>query len=380
MNFRMWIAVLGLLLLASDGMALVPERRRDFDDRTPNEYLIVPAVASIPGVGTFIGVISSFSNLGDTGIDLGAVVAESIDGSDINITAIAFRELPLGIPGLTVDVQWADISLGNLDVYLPGRDSPNFTIPITAEFQFVLLQPTLRLFERRFRLVYSLGFLDGFDFNDEGNEIPFAQHTLSWSAELDLTDDVVDPRLGVRLGFGSTLTPPDSSFLGRNTETDSAFSLEEGVQLRQTSLTFYIPVSERINLAWNNLFFETSGGGEGGTGGDIIAGGSPPLRGFPADRWRDRFAVFHGFELRYSIPFGIDLDFLLARGVLEEIQAAVFYEVGQVSPRNDSSLYEDMHDSYGVGIRLLLQAIVLRFDLAIGSEGPQTHLTIGHAF
>ena len=62
-----------------------------------------------------------------------------------------------------------------------------------------------------------------------------------------------------------------------------------------------------------------------------IAGGSPPLRGYPLNRWRDRFGVFHGLDLRYNIPLGKVLDFFLARGVIEYIQLAAFYEVGQVA-------------------------------------------------
>jgi hypothetical protein len=376
---RVLVAAAVLLSLASQVRAIIPERRRSFAERTPNEYLLVPAVASIPGIGTFVGVIASSSNLGGTGIDVGAVVAESIDGSDIGIQAVAIRDMPLLGSALTLDFQVADIELGNLDVYLPGRDSPNFTIPVSAEFRFYLVRPNLRLFERRFSLSYSLGFLDGFDLDDEGNEIAFAQHTLSWSAELDLTDDVVDPRVGVRLGFASTLPPPDSSFLGEDTETESAFSSEEDIQFRTTVLTFYIPFGRRVNLAWNNQFFEARGREDDPTLG-VVAGGSPPLRGYPEGRWSDRFGVFHGFDLRYNFPFGTTLDFILARGVLEDLQLAAFYEVGQVSPKNDSSLYEDMHASYGVGFRVLLQAIVLRLDWAFSDEGPQTHLTIGHAF
>lgn len=376
---RILAAALAIILLSAQASAIVPERRRSFAERGANEYLIVPAVASIPGIGTFVGVITSASNLGGTGIDAAAIVAESIDGSDIGITAVAFRELPLIFPGLTLDVQWADIELGNLDVFLPGRNSPNFTIPVTAEFQFYLVRPTLRLFERRFNLVYSLGFSEGFDFDENGNEIPFAQHSLSWGVELDLTDDVVDPRKGVRLGFSATLPPPDSSFLGDNTETESAFAGQAGIELRSSSLTFYIPFSRRVNLAWNNQFFEARGGEDDPEQG-IISGGSPPLRGFPANRWRDRFGVFHGFDLRYNFPFGSVLDFFLVQGVLEDIQLAAFYEVGQVAPANTGALYDDMHESYGVGVRMLLQAIVLRLDLALGSEGPQTHLTIGQPF
>ena len=100
----------------------------------------------------------------------------------------------------------------------------------------------------------------------------------------------------------------------------------------------------------------------------------------PVNRWRDRYGVFHGLDLRFNIPMGIELDFVLARGVVEDLQLAVFYEVGQVAASDNSTLYDELHHSYGFGARILLEAIVLRLDLAFSDEGPQTHLTVGHAF
>ena len=195
---------------------------------------------------------------------------------------------------------------------------------------------------------------------------------------LDLTDDVVDPRRGLRFDFDTGVAAPDSTLLGRDSEFKSAFD-QGDIRNRRYGLSFYFPIGDQFNLAWNNQFFEARGGeGEGVQG--AISGGSPPLRGYPAGRWSDRFGVFHGLDLRFNIPVGLVLDFALARGVVEDLQLAAFYEVGQVSPLNNTSLYEDMHESYGFGARILLEAIVLRLDLAFSDEGPQTHLTLGHAF
>ena len=150
------VTMLLLGLLPGGAGVFPPERRRDFDERRPNEYLIIPAVASLPGIGIFVGVLSSFSNIGDTGIDAAAAVAESIDETDISVRVAALREVPIYRPALTFDYQYADIKLGNFQAYLPGRDSPNFTIPITAEFDVQIVRPTLRLFERLHSLCVHL--------------------------------------------------------------------------------------------------------------------------------------------------------------------------------------------------------------------------------
>lgn len=372
-------ALAALLLLAclpGAAQALVPERRRSFEDRAPNEYLLVPAVASLPGIGVFVGVIASGSNLLDTGIDVGATAAKSVDNTDISVQAVALQGVPTGIPAFTIDYQYAHIRLGNFEVYLPGRDSPNFTIPITARFDFQLVRPTLRFWERRIELSYGLGFFKGFDLDTSGNEQPLGQHSANGTLRLDFTDDVVDPRKGVRLYYRTTLDAPEHSILGDNEGTSQTFGGDD-VKVHNYDVAIYVPLSEHLFLAWDNQFFEARGREDSS---EVVQGGSPPLRGYPAGRWSDRYGVFSGVELRYLQPLGLHLDIILAHGVVQALEYAVFYEAGQVSPENNHLLYEDVHTSYGFGMRVLFEAIVLRFDLANSDEGVQTHLTVGHAF
>ncbi|MCH8883139.1 MAG: hypothetical protein IIA41_06530 [SAR324 cluster bacterium] len=373
----MAVAVTAVSLATGSASAFPPERRRDFGERRPNEYLIIPAVASIPGIGVFVGVISTFSNVGDSGIDLAATLAESIDDTDISVQAFAIREIPLLIPGLTLDYIYANINLGNFQTFLPGRDSPNFTIPITAQFHVQVLEPALRLFKRRFNLIYSLSFFDGFGFDEEGNEFPFRDHDAAGTVLLDLTDDVVDPRAGTRLRYTTTLDAPSRSILGSDKGPDNLLGQDDELTIENYEWVFYIPLSQRLVLVWDNQYFQAKGKEDSG---EVVAGGSLPLRGYPANRWRDRFGVFHALEFRYTDPSQIRLDFFLARGILEGIQYALFYEVGQVSPESGGLLYEDMKVSYGAGIRALFDAIVLRLDVATSDEGPQTHLTIDQPF
>ncbi|MCH7478936.1 MAG: hypothetical protein IIA14_12665, partial [SAR324 cluster bacterium] len=157
-----------LVFLSTPSDAEVAERRRLFKERRENVYLIIPAVASLPGIGVFVGVISSFSNMGGTGIDAAFTVAESVEGSDISAKALAVREIPLFLPGLSLEYQVADIKFGNFTTFLPGRNSPNFTIPFTGEFDVRVLAPSLRLFERRLNLTYRLAFFEGFSVTDDG--------------------------------------------------------------------------------------------------------------------------------------------------------------------------------------------------------------------
>lgn len=369
--------VMCMIVLAATAQGFPPERRRSYEDRAPNEYLIIPAVASIPGVGVFVALISSASNLGDTGIDLAATLAQSIDDSDIEIQAFAFQNLPTGLSFLKVDYWYAHLNIGNLEVYVPGRNSPDFTIPITAEFDYQLIMPTLEFFEQRLNFAYMLSYFEGFDFDADGNEIPFAQHGASFIFSADLTDDVIDPREGLRVSYSTTLPAPSKSLFGEDSGGSSAFGGSDSLRVQQLGVTFYAPLAEQLFLAWHTIYSRADGGEDSA---DIIPGGSPPLRGYPQGRWSDRFGFFTAVEVRYGIPIGKMLDFYLVHGVLDSVQLAVFYEVGQVSPSNNSLLFKELHHSYGGGVRALFDAIVLRLDLATSDEGVQSHLTIGHAF
>ena len=374
---RKGLLVLLMVSLAGKAWALVPERRRDFDERRPNEYLILPAVASLPGIGIFVGVLSSFSNIAGSGIDAAVAVAESVDETDISVRVAALRDVPLPLPGMTFDYQYGNIKLGNFQTFLPGRDSPNFTIPITAEFDFQLIRPTIRLFERRFNLTYTLSYFKGFGFDEDGNEFPFSDHNASGALFLDFTDDVVDPHVGVRLTYETTLAAPKESILGTSKNTGNIFGDDQEITVESYEVGIFIPQSEQVVWVWNNRYFQATGREESDV---VISGGSPPLRGYPDGRWRDRYGVFSALEWRYTTETRVELDFILARGIVQGLQYALFYEVGQVSPTPGKLLYEDMHQTYGAGVRALFDAIILRLDVAQSDEGTQVHLTIGQPF
>jgi len=379
-----WSGALAVVLLALllPGLAraqIFPERRRDYDARPPNEYLIIPAVASLPGFGVFVGVIASGSNLFDTGMNVGAGGAESISGSDIHLQAIAFQEIPIWERTLTFDYQLADIKLGNLQGRAPGRNAPNFTYPITQEFFFQLVRPTLRLWERRITVAYSLGYVNGFTVDENGNEITSRNHASSASFALDFTDDVVNPVKGMRFSYQTSLTPPTSSFFGTNSGNARNLLASSGANItrEQYEMTGYVPVLERWDLVGNVQYFQAVGDSNSA----VVTGGSLQLRGYPGGRWSDRYGVTGAFEARYTIPMFRRLEIpYLAHGIIEGLQLAAFYEQGQVSPTRDNSLFTSMHSDYGGGVRLILKSIVVRFDVALSDETTTTALTINQPF
>jgi hypothetical protein len=58
-----------------------------------------------------------------------------------------------------------------------------------------------------------------------------------------------------------------------------------------------------------------------------------------------------------------------------------FGEVGRVAPSwSISSLHENMKYDGGVGIRAMVNHVVVRIDFAMGPEGFATQMFVGHPF
>lgn len=366
-----------LVISGQDAFCLIPDRRRSFDERRENVYMIIPAVASLPGAGVFAGVLGSFSNINGSGIDAAFTEAETINAeSDIHLRAYALRELPLLIPGLTFEYWFGDIKFDDYNTYLPGRNSPNFTIPYKGEFDYYLLHPVWRLFDRRLNFSYYLIYFKGFSVNEDGYEEEVGQHSARGEFLLDLTDDVVDPRTGIRIRYGYSIEAPAKSILGENSGS-TADDDREVVTSRGIDLSLYFPISDQFTLVYYHQQFEAKGREDSD---EIVSGGNLQLRGYPGGRWSDRFGMTNTFEGRYTIPSNTELDIYLISGILEGIQLAAFYETGQVSPEKNDDLTKDLHQSYGFGVRALIEAIVFRLDIAFSDEGAETHLTIDQPF
>lgn len=110
-------------------------------------------------------------------------------------------------------------------------------------------------------------------------------------------------------------------------------------------------------------------------------GGPNRLRSYPISRFHDKYAFFAGLEYRmYFWERITPFNFILEKGIFRAAQLAWFYEIGQVSPENDSSLYKNFKYSAGVGFRLVFSSVLLRADYATGAEGAETTVFIGYGF
>ena len=84
-------------------------------------------------------------------------------------------------------------------------------------------------------------------------------------------------------------------------------------------------------------------------------GGGSTLRGYPDFRFRDRNRLLMNAELRWTPARFMDM--------------AVFYDTGKVSSRREDLDFQDLQESYGIGMRFIgLQGYVLRLEVAHSRE------------
>jgi hemolysin activation/secretion protein len=84
-------------------------------------------------------------------------------------------------------------------------------------------------------------------------------------------------------------------------------------------------------------------------------GGGKTLRGYPDFRFRDRHRMVMNAELRWTPARFLDM--------------AVFYDTGKVAARKGDINFEDLEDSYGIGMRFIgLKGYAFRVEVAHSRE------------
>jgi len=397
------IAIL-LVLFSSLSHADVVERRKDQFGRDFG-YYFYPIAGEIPGLGKATGFGASLLNMAHGDTDFTGYYVRG----DFKATGAALLDYHVLPQRLIFDVGYNDYMVA-ATAYSRGinSDSADVIYP-KVEGAYVLGQMTLTFDQRRYELFGRIlsgrnRLLEVLDKNSlafPGVDKAWKYNTsYSLGGSLDFTDDRIDPRKGVRLEVSSRL-PSD-----QQADYSEYF-------VNDYNLTTYLPMQKWDTLVFN-LFYSHALVTRKGLADDILLrqryglgcasgdaacaaaedklingllannrygtasalGGTQRLRAYDNGRYFAGQALFYGVEYRWNLtdertPFNI----LVARGVRTGIQLAVFAERGMVSD-NFSGLFKDGRNSYGVGARLVLSGVIIRFDLAAGSEGPQSQLFI----
>lgn len=404
-----WIGVMFLMLLSSVSQAEVVERRKD-QFRRDFGYYVYPIVGEIPGMGRAGGVGVSVLNMRDGDTDITGYYVRG----DIKATGAVLLDYHVIPQRLLFDAGYNDYRIAATS-YNRGihSDAADVIYPKT-EGAYLLGQMTLTFDQRRYEIyARSLSgrnrLLEVLDKDKQA----FTGVDNSWHSgnsyalgvSLDLTDDRIDPRDGVRLEFSSRL--PGSS----NADSSEFF-------VNDYNLTGYLPTRKWDTLVFNLFYSRAHVTREGVTdyallqqryglnctqypvGQDRIAcesaeanlldgmvasnrhgtasplGGTQRLRSFDNGRFYAGQALSYGVEYRWNLtdertPF----DFYVAKGIRTGIQLAAFWERGMVAERF-SDLHKDGRSSRGIGARVVLSGVVIRFDVARGRDGTQSQLFI----
>ena len=189
-------------------------------------------------------------------------------------------------------------------------------------------------------------------------------------------------RLAVSRDWG-TLDDDAPEWTSLEFEFSKYFDLGPSQQSRKRVLAFNIWASDVPT--WDDSHFDDRGN-------EILhhpplfagstLGGLDRQRGFPGDRYHDRSALNYTVEYRVmphwspfpSIPLINKLD-------IPWWQWVVFMEAGRVADEWDiGELHDDMKFSFGGGLRISVEGLIIRLDLAASEEGGAVQMFIGHAF
>jgi hypothetical protein len=405
-------ALLLIIVASHSALAIdLPERRHDQFLTDPG-YYIVPTPYSIPGLGSGLILVGAMTNIQETHADAYGFAATG----DIKGFGLFGTEVHLVEKKLILDLSVTSFDKATSQVYrqrgmLTSKD--DYVLAELDRSDFTGARLTWTAFDRRFEfygLVYRNKARLAAIRDRDGNLIQAAvdsnlnqSDSFTYGIRLDLTDDYVDPRRGLRFESSVWHSPPD-------TDDDPDYDIVE------FNLTGYIPFGKRDTLALNYFHADSRVNRTGQTDPASVAsdlgldcstgtvqnqadclsfvnntvaqntfgsvgslGGLSRLRAYPEDRFNGSHARFIGMEYRWNIIEGTrPFDFLIAKDIRTSIQLSAFYERGAISDNRDE-LWGTMREAYGIGARLITKSgLIFRADIASGDEGEEVSIIVGY--
>ncbi len=229
-----------------------------------------------------------------------------------------------------------------------------------------------------------------------GSTVKWREDYTTLLLSVDLTDDYLDPRTGVRLNVKHqsrpALTPDDpdtnvTDFSGlayvpmfradslvinyfqsradvtRKGNLDAgAIRTELGMNCAAGDQKCLTAEQDYVNNTINERRYGTA----------TPLGGLNRLRSYTDGRFRGAHTAFAGIEYRWNFVREVKpFDYFIWKDVRTGFQLSFFSEVGSVAEHHDQ-LWDEARFSFGTGIRMLTgSGSVYRADVAVGDEGAQ---------
>jgi len=402
--------VIAMLVLNSMAeAAMFPDRRKD-QFATDFGYALFPYPYSLPGIGTGLGLVGGASNIAGTHTDAYGMAF----GGDITGLALGVADVHVIPKTLILDTGLSSISAATIQSYSSRGMNTNKNDYSNIELggmTYYGSRMTATVLERRFELygAYYQGSSQLKSIRDrDGNLVVETRNSTSrghvtlLGTRVDLTDDYADPRRGMRLDVGRSLTPPqdsgpdfyiqDMSFTGyvplgrRSTWAFNYFQSDahvkrQGVIDRSTIEDKYncasLPLGSLKRQFCENVVDNELANNTYGTASSL--GGFSRLRSYSSSRYKGAHTRFYGTEIRWNLTDeSTPYDIYIMRDIRTAWQIALFYEVGSTADLR-SEVGDLWRSSTGIGLRMVTASgVVFRADVATGREGVSPSIFIGY--
>lgn len=375
-----------------------PERRRT-QFQSDSGYAVFPYVFDLPGIGSGYGVLGAVNNIAGTYTDVAGTFFEG-DASGQALGADSIHLIPKTLILDCGAVYINRLAVQSYDQRGMDTDENDFSEAELNDMFGVAARLTATFLDRRVEgFVAYYGQQSQFVAlrDTDGKIIVESQDAASPWAEtyilggrLDLTDDYMDPRKGIRFEPSIWWSPPAGN-------SANYFFVD-------ASVSAYMPIGKRNTLAFNYLCSDAHVLVKGETdpyqvakdegldyanpedprevlyidnivaentyGSATSLGGLSRLRSYSEGRYRGAHTQFFGVEYRWNITDEVKpFDLFFVKDVRTAIQVAPFYEIG-TTVDHASELWSVTRSSYGVGLRVVTgSGLIYRLDLAYGDEG-----------
>ncbi len=404
----LFFVILALILSSMAEASVFPDRRKD-QFATDFGYALFPYPYSLPGIGTGLGLVGGASNIAGTHADAYGMAF----GGDITGLALGVADLHVIPKTLILDTGLGNISSATIQSYSSRGMNTNkndYSNIELADMTYYGSRMTATFLERRFELygAYYQGSSQLKSIRDrDGALIVETQsatsrgHVTLLGTRMDLTDDYADPRRGVRIDLGRSLTPPQDS--------------GPDYYIQDISATGYIPLGRRSTWAFNYFRSDAHVNRQGDINRDSVRlkykcasitdptklqfcedvvdnevanntygtasslGGFSRLRSYSSSRYSGAHTLFYGTEIRWNLTDeSTPYDIFIMKDIRTAWQIALYYEVGSTADLR-SEVGDIWRSSIGIGLRMVTASgVVFRADVATGREGVSPNIFIGY--
>jgi hypothetical protein len=407
----LFFVVLALVLSSMAEASMVPDRRKN-QFATDFGYALFPYPYSLPGIGTGLGLVGGATNFAGTHADAYGMAF----GGDVVGLALGVADVHVIPKTLILDTGFSSISSATIQSYSQRGMNTNkndYTNIELGDMTYYGSRMTATFLERRIEFygAYYQGSSQLKSIRDkDGNVIIETQssqvgrgHVTLLGTRVDLTDDYADPRRGLRLDIGRSLTPP------RNSGPD--------FYIQDMSATGYVPLGRRSTWAFNYFRSDAHVNRKGETDPAIVEsdlgltcatitdptkqqfcrdyvkntvanntygtasslGGFSRLRSYSSGRYSGAHTRFYGTEIRWNLTDeSTPYDIFIMKDIRTAWQIALYYEIGSTADIR-SEVGDIWRSTTGIGLRMVTASgVVFRADVATGKEGVSPSIFIGY--